>query len=225
MTEKHKEFGRNFFDVISEHPKITLIAFLGVIIAIIGIFCFIIYKGNSVKIAGIEVLPASRVQLDTIFTIERETLIVDKPIVTRYFEPIKNSLSTKVQNGDTIIEVKNQSANINTGTNNGIIGNDNTVNIDIKDVQRKLNPELKQELIQLINKAMSEKESIKDGCIIVSSLSGSEPFTLAEEILAFLKNENMNASGIGQYASRYPTVKGVEIGYKDSCVEIIVGFK
>lgn len=226
MTDKSKEFGRNFFDVISEHPKMTFFAFLALILAIIGIFCFVIYKGNSVKIAGIEVTPDNKVFPDTIVKVERETILVEKPkITTKYIEHRKETPSTKVQKGDTIIEVKNQPANINTGTNNGIIGNENQVNVNVKEVQRQLDDPTKGRLMQLIDEIIKAEKLDKNACVMISSISNNESFNFARQIEKFLKSKGYKVGGsIGTF-QRSPPVIGAEIGFENNCISVYVGFK
>lgn len=226
MTDKSKKFGRNIFDVISEHPKMTFIAFLAFILAIIGVFCFVIYKGNSVKIAGFEVTPEKKVLPDTVIKVERETVLVEKPkIITKYIEPKKETPSTKVQKGDTIIEVKNQPANINTGTNNGIIGNENHVNLNVKEVQRQLDEPTKGQLLELIGEVVRTKNLDKNACVMISSTANNESFNFARQIETFLKSKGYKVGGLIGTFQQSPPIIGAEIGFENKCVSIKVGYK
>lgn len=229
-TNNNKKVGRTFFDLIADHPKPTFFIFLALLlIAVLLIIFRVPFKVGNLEVGENKPLVVHdtivKTRTVTQFIDNHETLTKAKQTIKPSKEPVK---SVSVKQKDSIISVQNQPANINTGTNNGIIGNNNDVKLNVKERQRTLNNQAKQELIYLILETI-ERKKITDSCIIISSASGSnEALTFATEILEFLKSNNLNVSNnIGQF-QRSPPVKGVEIGdskFGDKkCVEVSVGY-
>lgn len=229
-TNNDKKYGKTFFDIISEHPKPSFF----ILITIIAILLILILLKVPFKIGTFEMGNNNPIVHDTVVKIKTVTQFIDRPkILTKdkpTIKPAKEPLkSVSVKQTDSAISVQNQPANINTGTNNGIIGNNNDVKVNVSEIQRRLNNEFKQKLIYLILETI-ELKKIPDSFIVISAASGNnEAFTFATEILGFLKSNNLNVSNdIGQF-QRAPPIKGVlidegSIGNK-RCVEVQVGYK
>lgn len=224
-----KKYGRTFFDLIAEHPKPTFFIFLTILLIAIALIIFRV----PFKVGNVEVGDNKTVLHDTILKTKTDTqYLVKSPIVIKQApqtRPTKDpTKSISVKSGDTIVTVQNQPANINTGTNNGIIGNNNDVKVNVSEIQRKLDDPSKQKLLQLINEAFENNKNITDSTIEVSALSGNnEAFNFATEIVKFLKQQNLKvANSIGQF-QRSPPIKGVAIGFgfDRKHVEIQVGYK
>ena len=229
MTESNdKKYGRTFFDLIAEHPKPTFFIFLTIILIAIALIIF----GIPFKVGNLEVGDNKPILHDTIVETKIDTQYINKspiviksaPITRQTKDPTK---SISVKSGDTIVTVQNQPANINTGTNNGVIGNNNDVKVNVNEIQRKLNEPSKQQLLKLIYQTI-ETKNITDSCIELSAMAGNnEAFVFATEIAQFLKQQNFKIGGIGQF-QRSPVVKGVEIGadrFNKKCVTINVGYR
>jgi len=223
-----KKYGRTFFDFISEHPKLTFFSFLTLLlVAVILIFLRVPFKVGGLEVGDKPIIH------DTIVKTKTDTQYIDKPPIvikqaprTRPTKEPNKSISVKT--GDTIVTVQNQPANINTGTNNGIIGNNNDVKVNVNEMQRKLNNLSKQRLLQLINEAFEKNKNITDSTIEVSALSGNnEAFIFATEILKFLQEQKLKVgNSIGQF-QQSPPVKGVEIGigFNRKNIAVKVGYK
>lgn len=226
MNEKNVDNQMNFWMFLDKN-KYVIIGFLIVLTLIL------LFRGYSIETPYFKV---GRIP-DTLFiekmielppdTIYKEKIVtIEKPkIVTKYIEAKKEEVNTKVQKGDTIIEVKNQPANINAGTNNGIIGNENTVNIDVDKVQRKLDEVTKMQLVQMINIVIKEKKLDPNHCVQISSISDTEAFNFAKELESFLNSKQYNLiGGLGTF-QRSPPIIGVGIGFDNDCIAVQVGFR
>lgn len=230
-THNDKKVGRTFFDLIADHPKPTFFIFLTLLlIAILLIILQVPFKVGNLEVGESKL----SVIHDTIIETRTVTKYIDRSESLTKFKPAirpakEHVSSVSVKQTDSTISVQNQPANINTGTNNGIIGNNNDVKVNVSEIQRRLSNEFKQKLIYLILETI-ELKKIPESFIVVSSTSGNnEAFTFATEILGFLKSNNLNVSNdIGQF-QRAPPIKGVlidegSIGNK-RCVEVQVGYK
>ena len=123
----NKEQGKTYPDIISENVKWILIA-LGILIIIF--ICLIVFK-VPFKIGNIEFGDRKTVLHDTIIKSKTDTQYIEKsPIIIKSTPALRQPSNTEknvsVKSNDTIIAVQNQPANINTGTNNGIIGTSNS---------------------------------------------------------------------------------------------------
>mgnify|MGYP001258084537 CR=1 FL=1 len=172
MTDD-KKYGRTFFDLIAEHPKLTFFTFLTLLLVAVALIIFRV----PFKVGNLEVGDNTKVIHDTIVKTKTDTQFVDKPPVVLkkapQVRPTKDpTKSISVKTGDTIVTVQNQPANINTGTNNGIIGNNNDVKVNVNEIQRRLDNNSKQRLLQLINQATEENKNASD-CIQVSAIMGN----------------------------------------------------
>jgi hypothetical protein len=223
-----KKYGRTFFDFIAEHPRLTFFSFLSLLlVAVVLIFLRVPFK-----VGNVEVGDNKPVLHDTIIKTKTDTQYIDKspiviksaPVTRQTKDPTK---SISVKSGDTIVTVQNQPANINTGTNNGIIGNNNAVKVIVNEIQRKLSEMSKQQVLQLIHQTI-ETKNIADSCIELSAMAGNnEAYVFASEIAQFLRQQNFKIGSIGQF-QRSPVVKGVEIGadrFNKKCVTISVGYR
>jgi hypothetical protein len=160
MTDNDKKYGRTFFDFIAEHPKWTFFTFLFVVIILT---CLVIF-GVHFKFGNIEVDIKKDVLHDTIIKSKIDThFIVKNPIIkstTTLKQLTRKRISVK--SNDTIVSVQSQPANINTGTNNGIIGNNN--NIKVEEKQRTLSQIDKNRILFGIDSLISANNS-KTKCI------------------------------------------------------------
>lgn len=238
MAKKNdKKYGRTFFDLIGEHPRKTFFIFLSILIVAIFLIIFKI----PFKVGNIEVGDKKQIIYDTIKQQQQQ----DKSIITDYpklvkqvntFRPKGNLNKVSVKSGDTFVKVQNQPSNINTGTNNGIIGNNASVNLNIGEVQRKLDEPFKQDLLTLINKGFNENK-VNDHCIIVfAQQNNQEAINFSLQIQSFLYAKALSVHNeIIQY-SYSPPIKGVMVSFgfkphmeisngnhKDNCISIIVG--
>lgn len=218
MKEKQREYGRTFFDLISEYPKITFFSFL----VLVSILMFFIFSGVPLKIGKVEINGKGKIITDTIIKVERETIFVEKPkIIIEHIKPILSESSIKIKKQDTIIEVKNQPANINAGYNSGIVGNNNTVNINEKPLI--LSDIDKVKLLSMIGDAFKNNANVNGKCISISGMGNdSRSFQLAQIIFDFLKSKGYEVGdGISQSWYNKPA-KGISIRYSGSCVIIEV---
>jgi hypothetical protein len=226
-ANNNKKYGRTFFDLIAEHPRPTFYVFLVILLIAIALIIFRI----PFKVGNVEVGDNKSLLRDTIVRIRTDTLYIDKPPIVIKPAPVTRQTkdptkSVSVKSGDTIITVQNQPANINTGVNNGIIGNNNDVKVNINEIQRKLDDPSKRQLLSLIYRTI-ENKNVTDSCIAVSAMGGNnEALIFATEILQFLKQQKFKVNGIGQF-QQSPVVRGVEIGtdrFNKKCVTIKVGY-
>jgi hypothetical protein len=214
-------------DLITKYPKFIAFFTLSLLFLLGIIAYFFVSHKYFVKTNNFEIKPHT----DTVF--------VEKPLIEqsrpknafRNNRKVSENPIIEIKQNDTTIKVTNQPANINTGINNGIIGNENTLNISVDKVQRHLNEKNKALLIQRIEEELRLENKDKSNCISISSISDSEAYKLAEEIFVFLKSQNYKISGggIGSF-QQSPPVIGVEIGFEKfnknpkKCLEIKVGF-
>lgn len=129
-----------------------------------------------------------------------------------------NSSIKKIKKDYT--SLKNQNTkNINTGINNGIIGDNSVMNISNK--QRHLDEELKKELLQSINRIKVNR--VDDCRILVSSVMGnSEAFYFAKEILMYLQEIQLDVcEEIGEFC---PATQGITVeAAKGNHIDIYIG--
>lgn len=229
--------GRTFFDLVAEHP-IKSYSLTGLIVLVIG---GLILIGKSMQIGNVKVNANKEIIHDTILQPNSEKQYIDKPITIIKSMPYSNQPIRKIESkilplttikiGDTIIST-NYPSNINTGNNNGIIGNGNAVNVNVSEVQRILSLKTKNELLNIIKSEFAKRNKNKNCCIQIGSLMGNnECFNYATEIFEFLKSEKFNVNeDIGVF-NRQPPVIGVLVGFEnsrisqDTCFVISVGYR
>jgi predicted AlkP superfamily phosphohydrolase/phosphomutase len=188
---------------------------------IIGLLVFFIIRGNSLKIGNVEIGSKPN-STDTLIQVKPETIVVEKPVILPSNSSIKKMEKTSVKSGDTSILVNNQPANINTGSNSGIIGNNNTINVG-QEKKIELKADDKKNLIVLLNKELEKLPKEKNKRVEVTAILGNERSTeLAQLIFEYLKNEKYNVNVGINHAVFINAPKGVEIGIKEDYVEIIV---
>lgn len=218
--KQNKTYGRTFFDLIGEHPK----KFFFIFLFILGVAILLIIFRIPFKVGNVEVGKDTIVKHDTVVIVQNQ--VQDKSSI---HTPIKlsgrNSNTTEkliVKKGDTQISVQNQPANINTGTNNGIIGNDNKINIS-KTLPVEFNEKDKSIFYDLLQSQLL-KLTNKQNCITLTTVLGNERSNdLGKQILNFLKSRgfNLTPDQIAQAVFINPP-NGVEIFVKDDCVNINV---
>ena len=128
MAEENnqKKYGRNFFDVIAEHPKWTFYIFL-IIVLLVVLFAFL---KVPIKIGDFEIGQNKSIIHDTVIKTKIDTEFVEKKSVINKPNHNETKLQKKISNNseNTFVNTPNQSKNINTGTNNGIVGDNGTIN-------------------------------------------------------------------------------------------------
>jgi hypothetical protein len=154
---------------------------------------------------------------------DQKTIIESPEISHIKIKNIPHKISSKE---DTIKpeSIKAENSQVNTGTNNGIVGNNNTVNVNMKNKdQRHLEESDKMELRLIIEDAFKKNSKLKS--IVLSSVSGDEPNTLAREILNFLKiNKYPVDDNIGTIMAN-PTPYGIIIEIKnESMLSFVIGY-
>lgn len=226
MATNSNNHGRTFYDFMSEHRTLTNL----IVLLAFALLAFIVNRYTSIKAGPFEMSKEeSKIKKDTVLKIERETIYVKAEKAPRNYN-LQKSIPTqvKVTKGDTVIEVKNQPANINTGTNNGIIGNDNSVFFSNGGIQRKLTEKDQIGLKEDVNKFL-EKEKLDKTCFInVLAIGDNEAQVYAKEILNSLKKQGFNvAKNIGSY-QRNPPIEGVAVEFKEvnsiKLMHILVGY-
>lgn len=191
------------------------------LILILFSLIFILFKGYSIETPYFKIGKVP----DTLF-IEKEVkipsdTIYKERIVTKYVETPKKVNSTKVKKANTEILVNDQPANINSGTNSGIIGNNNTIN-NLKEPDIALSEKLKKDIIALIeieSKKITAKEKNK---ISIGSMAGSnKAMKLSIKIKDFLEKSGYIVNGIGMQVSS-STEQGIFIDTRGDEVHISV---
>ncbi len=223
MTENDKKYGRTFFDFIAEHPKWTFFTFLFVVFVLA---CLVIF-GIHFKFGNLEVDNKKNVLHDTIIKKKTDTQYIDKsPIIIKSTPTIRQpkitEKSVSVKSNDTIITVQNHPANINTGTNNGIIGNNNNVKVEEK--QRTLSEIDKAKILFEINTLKSANKS-KTNCLkFAITANNKEAYLYGSEMAVFLQSKGFEISEISQ-AFFAPPVFGAEMRLNEekNCIDIFIG--
>ena len=226
MTKNNdKKVGRTGYDFFAEHPKLTLIISFVILLAIIAL----VWLRVPFKVAGIEVgqQPPAIIK-DTTVEKQKPYPILPPKIVSQNptFKPNKKKLGKRIEvkQGDTSIVVLNQPANINTGTNNGIIGNNNSVSVNVNEIKRKLREIDKPVLLDLIKEVMGSKP-VLDSAVKVLHVAGSEEArNFAKEIIDFLIEKKFRIVSIGSF-TREPPLIGVKVDFDTykKCVSVEVG--
>lgn len=222
MKRKNNESSMNFWSFLDKNKYILITTLL-------LIFVIIIFRGYSIDTPYFKLGKVP----DTLFIEKPMTVVPETIYQEKMIDPEKPKLvsiertnaKTKLKQGDTIIEVTNQPANINTGVNHGIIGNDNQVNVNVKEVQRQLDEPLKARLLHLVNEKIKVKNLNKNVCVQISSIANNESFNFAKQIERFLKSQGYNTTGAIGTFQRSPPIVGAEVGFEQNCVSINVGFK
>jgi|GEM_PF-2635932 len=123
-----KKYGRTIFDLIAERPKPTLI----LIILLILIVLLILFLKIPFKIGSFEIGSKNQQKKDTVIFSKKDTIYVQKAseLSSQHKQTILPENQIKPNKGlDTITTIKNHAANINTGINNGNIGNTAAKNV------------------------------------------------------------------------------------------------
>lgn len=205
MNAENKINGKTFWDFMSEHIKIVLLLFIIVIIVLL----LLVFNNRTIKIAGVEIAK-------------------EKPIVENKTEPIvpeptivKTSNKLKIQTeqipNKKFENNKIQPNNTNSGINNGIIGNNNTVNLNEKPLIFSESDKIR--LIELINIEIVKTDST---CIIVSGLmNNNRSMKMADIIYAFLKSKGYNLKE-GRFSALLEPKEGISISTSNNCITIQV---
>ncbi|HEY5511769.1 MAG TPA: hypothetical protein VIK10_12165 [Prolixibacteraceae bacterium] len=185
MTENDKKYGRTFFDIIAEHPRLTFIAFILLLLVLIGVLIFKI----PLKVGNVEIGKSNPIVHDTIVILKTDTQYIDRPIRAKSLSTLKsnndNSKKISVKSGDTIVNIQNQPANINTGINNGIIGDNGTINNN--GIQPR---KITQQYIELV------KANFPDKTIQINfrtyGMADAEIYNVKKQLINFLKLNGYN---------------------------------
>ncbi|HRG90381.1 MAG TPA: hypothetical protein PLW44_15260 [Chitinophagales bacterium] len=222
-----------FWGYAHEHPKKT---WASIVVIVLVIIWLIFFNKSHFKVGSLEINSHTDVSHDTVYIQKESSTGTQQGIVSLKDDvkikpvarPEKNLSPTMIETATTS---RSQPTNINTGVNNGIIGNNNAVNVNVSKVQRKLTEPNKKELLNLICQVVN-KNNLKDTCVIIMAVTGdSEAFAFSNEILAFLKTvKNIKVEDyIGQF-NGVPILKGVSVEMEHflsdgKCVVINVGYK
>ncbi|PJJ10303.1 hypothetical protein CLU83_3705 [Flavobacterium sp. 1] len=124
MTDNNeKKYGRTLFDVIAEHPKWTVYIFAILVVTII----LLAFLRVPIKIGDFEVGQNKSVIHDTILKTKVDTLFVEKKTIVN--KPNFNVPKLQKEKSKNIMSsTPTGQTNINTGTNNGIVGDNGTIN-------------------------------------------------------------------------------------------------
>jgi hypothetical protein len=118
----------------------------------------------------------------------------------------------------------NTAKNLNTGTNNGIIGDNPQVTV-ISNPQKTLPESDKVEILNYI-KEFIKQNSLGDNYIIgVQSMSGNEDsYHIAEQIIATIKKAGYKIGNSPGLFTRVPVIKGIAVSKEgDNKILFMVG--
>lgn len=222
MAINKKQVGRTFFDWISEHPKTTIC--FGLLLCTILLFS--IFYRLPFRIGNVEFGNSNNIIHDTIIKNKVDTIVINQKINENHrdiFE--RNNKNNKLKVRDNEIINSNQPSNINTGINNGIIGNDNKVNV-VNEKPLEFNEIDQQKLIYLINEQFKKLPIENRDCIMITTLLGNQrSFKLGQIIIDYLKRKGYKFpdSNIAQGVFT-DTPNGIGIFVKDGCVHIDIYF-
>ena len=199
LKNKNKTSGRTFPDIIAEYPKASVSIIIGSILIVVLV---LIFSGKHIKVGSFEINGTKDVSTDTIhktntvIEVVRDTIFIEKEPQSRNNPAsIKKQSEISVKDDKTEIIVKNQPANINTGTNNGIIGNNSTLN-NFGEKPFFLNEATKNKLIRFLNLEI-KKASKENPTIIISGITGNKKsLDLAKEIKTFLMSKNYSVNPV-----------------------------
>lgn len=127
MTDNNeKKYGRTLFDVIAEHPKWTVCIVVILVITII----LLAFLRVPVKIGSFEVGQNKSVIHDTILKTKIDTLFIEKKTIGSKpnFNVAKLQKEKSKNSENTVLSTTTGRTNINSGTNNGIVGDNGTIN-------------------------------------------------------------------------------------------------
>lgn len=159
-SNNDKKYGRTFFDWISEHPIITFISLL----FLLAIIIILVYLKVPFKVANVEVGEQKSLVHDTIILKRLDTVHIENREANKRLAK-KDVTKISIKQGDTSITLGNQPVNINTGTNNGIIGNNGVINqappptLELSDILYQDKKAI--ENINLKNKALIGYDSVE----------------------------------------------------------------
>ena len=218
------KYGRTLFDWISEHPKKAF--FIG--IAIFSLTIFLVTSKIPFKVGAVEVgtnLGNER-HSDTIVKIKVDTFYLASPN-THPREKSNSKIQAKqtlIRKGnDTIISVIGQPANINTSVNNGIIGNNNRVEV-VNEKQLEFTNEDKAVLTRMLKDLQSQLPNENKDCIKLTTTWGNERSArMGIKVLDFLKTKNIILSPANIAVGVFTDVRhGFAVYIKDGCIHIDV---
>ncbi|MEC3907228.1 hypothetical protein VOI54_09355 [Tamlana sp. 2201CG12-4] len=216
MSKKKENHSINIWTIIDK-----LKYFILIIISIVIII--ILFKGYSIETKYFKIGKVP----DTLY-IEKETktppdTVYKEKIVTKYITAPQKK-TTKIKKTGVEVDLGNQPANVNTGTNNGVIGNNNTIN-NLNEKPVILNDSDKKILINLVEKELKKVSNKEKKNISVEAAStGTRTIKLAHLIRKFLNSKGYNAgSDLGIYGNALPPVKGINISSMNNFVIVTVG--
>lgn len=167
---------------------------VGLIVILFLAVLFLLFNSNrgvKVSTSGVEISPPVNTQKDTVTPSVQPTIkerVVYRSVVNEQQRPKTISVKT----GDTSVVVEGQPAIVNTGTNNGIMGNNNSVTVNPKPT---LNADEKRQLIAYVDKKLKEYEKDKTTCIyVIAPVNSPNPETksFAYDIERFLLANGYN---------------------------------
>lgn len=191
-----------------------------VLLALFIVIIIILSKGYSIETSFFKIGKVP----DTLF-IEKEVKIPSdtvykERVITKYVEvPQKKSTVVKIPKTD--VTVNEKPANINTGTNNGILGNNNTVN-NFKEPDIILSQKDKNDLIKLIESEFEKITNKETKRVSVSTIPGSnKAMKICLQINSFLEKSGYKIGSVGIEISSV-TKQGVHISAREDRVNVFV---
>lgn len=215
-TKSEEKIGRTFPDLINEHKRKLVIAFIILTILIVIIIIFAISRNNTVNFLGfelnpkedinlkenklnqIEAQPLSTVNTDSISLIAIEKNEYDpKSSHNSNIGKVKNTLTSDNLNNKVKLNEDKEPNNVfnnyggkqlNVQENNGIIlGDNNTINVNT--IQRTLTSQMKKELPRLIDSILNANNRDKKCRIqILDAANTPESDKFAWENVNFLNS-------------------------------------
>ena len=182
-------------------------------------------RGMKVSTSGIEITaPINNQKATTIPpvqpTVKERVVYRERPVVTS--QPVAKS--TTVRTGDTSITVEGQPAIINTGTNNGVMGNNNNVTFNPKPT---MSDKQKLDLVIKINEELKRVGKNKTACIdiiVPTNVPNPDAKFLAMDMEKFLKGNGYNIVHNVSTINTPSPYNGIFFDFKegDACNEITI---
>ncbi len=218
MTRTKNNTGRTIYDLIVDYPKfsIPIIGFLLLLIAY-----FVIFKLTDVSFSDGK-LAINTKKNDTIF-VERRIYVnqIDTVFINKKKDRKTDNSKYSIDNTNSG-EIKNQYI---ISENKGLIGDNNTINVNNQEIQRHLDPEGIKEMTSLINELTIKNKLKKEPPIYVrAAYDSEESINFANEIFKYLKQNNFNVIS-NEFEIFAPPINQTRLIVKgDSSIHIQVGY-
>lgn len=208
--------GRTIWDLISDHPKITLVIIIGLIVLIFAnnySFTSSLFSIQPEKSESIEKVSTNDTASQNKSEVLKTSLPKNVTVKQYYPNPTKEKATTNLSPKDSLI--KQPTVNVSsTNQSGGITANQ----VNIGAIPRNLDVNLKNQL--LVN--LKDKNEHID---IASVMGDSEAFRLANQINDFLKAQGyLNVEGVSQAMYSKPMI-GQFLDRDANGIKIVIGSK